>query len=99
MKQKLSTVLLSLLLLGLAACSSLDSRTKKLQLGMSRDQVVQTLGGNYTVVGAKQDAKGGAVEVLRFGEKKDAGLFAYFQNGKLVQWGDQQVLQNMPGVK
>ena len=99
MKQALGTSLVFLLLLALTACSSLDSRAKKLQLGMSRDKVVETLGGDYSVVGAKQDTGGSAVEVLRFGEKKDPGIFAYFQNGKLVQWGDQQVLQNMPGAK
>jgi hypothetical protein len=99
MKRILSTALLSVLVVGLAACSSLDARTKKLQLGMTREQVVKTLGGDYSMVGAKKDADGSATEVLRFGEKKDQGLFAYFQNGKLVQWGDQQVLKNMPGAK
>ena len=99
MNRIVSTALISLLLLGLTACSSLDSRTKKLQLGMSRDQVIKTLGDEFSVVGAKKDADGSALEVLRFGEKKDPGLFTYFQNGKLVQWGDNQVLQNMPGAK
>lgn len=97
MNGRLSAALTALLLLALTACSSMDSRTRKLQLGMTRDQVVKTLGGEYSVVGAKQDTGGTAMEVLRFGEKKDAGLFAYFQNGKLVQWGDTQVLGNMPG--
>ncbi len=99
MNGRLSTALTSLLLLALVACSSMDSRTKKLQLGMSRAQVVKILGSDYTVAGAKKDADGSALEVLRFGEKKDPGLFIYFNNDRLVQWGDNQVLQNMPGAK
>ena len=99
MNGHISSALTALLLLGLVACSSMDSRTKKLQLGMTREQVVKTLGGDYSVVGAKKDADGSAVEVLRFGERKDPGLFAYFHDGKLVQWGDNDALNNMPGAK
>ena len=98
MNGRLSAALISLLLLALTACSSMDSRTRKLQLGMSRAQVVKILGSDYTVAGAKKDGEGSALEVLRFGEKKDPGLFLYFNNDQLVQWGDNQVIQNMPGA-
>lgn len=99
MNGRLSATLTALLILTLSACSSMDSRTRKLQLGMSRAQVVKLLGSDYTVAGAKKDADGSALEVLRFGEKKDPGLFLYFNNDQLVQWGDHEVLQNMPGTK
>jgi hypothetical protein len=99
MNGRFSATLTALLLLVLAACSSMDSRTRKLQLGMSRAQAVKILGSDYTVAGAKKDSDGSALEVLRFGEKKDVGLFLYFNNDKLVQWGDNEVLQNMPGAK
>jgi len=89
------TLGLALILCGLAACSSMESRTRKLQLGMSRAQVVGVLGSSYMVVGARQESAG-AVEVLRFGGKGDDPIFAYFRDGKLVQWGDHEMLQQAP---
>lgn len=91
-------LLAALVLCGMTACSSLDSRTRKLQLGMSRDQVVNVLGSSYTVVGARQES-GGAIEVLRFGDKEREQLFAYFRDGKLVQWGDHGMLQQAPEAR
>lgn len=90
---------LTLVLTMLTACSSLDSRTRKLQLGMSREQVVKLLGSDYTVAGARKEADGSAIEILRFGEKGAEQVFAYFRNGQLVQWGDQKLLENAPPGK
>jgi hypothetical protein len=95
MQRTLSILLCATALLTLTACSSFESRSRKLQLGMTREQVVKTLGNEYTVAGAKKEANGSTIEVLRFGEKKDPGVYAYFHNGQLVQWGDQQVLQTL----
>lgn len=77
----------------------MDSRTRKLQHGTTWEQVVKTLGGEFPVVGAKQNPDETSVDVLRFGEEKDSGPFVYSQGGKLVQWGDHQLLQNMPGAR
>jgi hypothetical protein len=95
MQRTLSILLCATVFLSLTACSSFESRSRKLQLGMSREQVVKTLGNEYTVAGAKKEANGSTIEVLRFGDKSDEGVYAYFHNGQLVQWGDQQVLKTL----
>ena len=96
---KPTLLFLTLVLTMLTACSSLDSRTRKLQLGMSREQVVKLLGSDYTVAGARKEADGSAIEILRFGDKGAEQVFAYFRNGQLVQWGDQKLLENAPPGK
>jgi len=92
------TLGMALMLCGLSACSSMDSRTRRLQLGMSRAQVVGVLGSSYTVVGARQESDG-AVEVLRFGDQDRDQLFTYFRDGELVQWGDHDMLQQAPAAR
>lgn len=96
MKKSLCLLTTGLLLLGITACSSLQSRAKKLTLGMERQQVVKTLGGSYTPVAARTEEGGSNIEVLRFGKRKRDSIYTYFRDGKLVQWGDESALDRMP---
>jgi hypothetical protein len=96
---KFSLVVLSALvaLASLTACSSsLESKSKKLTLGMNRAQVIKALGSDYAPVAARTETDGKKVEVLRFG-KEDEGFYTYFRDGELVQWGDTNVLKAIPG--
>lgn len=88
--------LLAALALVPGCASSLQSRTQKLELGMSKDRVIRTMGGKHTTVGAREDSASRRLEVLRFEDAKTGEVLVYLRDGKLVQWGDVRVLENMP---
>ena len=96
MKNSFTTIVCSLTLLALAACSSLQKRSQKLQLGMTKAAAIEILGSDYTVVAARAEADGSPVSVLKFSEGKKDNLFLYFRNDKLAQWGDADALKAMP---
>lgn len=85
-----------LTLLLLAACSSLEQRSQKLELGMTKETVIDTLGTDYSVAAARVEIDGSPVAVLKYRHKKETPIYLYFRNDKLVQWGDTQVLKAMP---
>lgn len=97
MKNLVPIVALGLASALLAGCAStLDARVQKLELGMSKDLVVRTLGTGHRTVGAREDSTNVRVEVLRFEDPKSGEVLVYLRDGKLVQWGDVTALQNMP---
>ena len=89
----LAAIAASLFLVG---CGSLDSRTQKLNLGMTKDQTTSLLGDEYKTVGARETADARKAEVIRYDDAKYGELLLYFRDGKLVQWGDIRILDNMP---
>jgi hypothetical protein len=80
----------------LSSCGSMDSRTQKLNLGMTKDQTTSLLGKDFKAVGARESADARKVEVIRYDDPKYGELLLYFRDGKLVQWGDIRILDNMP---
>lgn len=80
----------------LAGCATLDSRSQKLNLGMTKEQTTALLGDDYKVVGARETADARKAEVIRYDDPKYGELLLYFRDGKLVQWGDIRILDNMP---
>lgn len=81
----------------LAGCaSSLDVRVQQLELGMSKEQVIRTLGTGHRTVAAREDSTNARVEVLRFEDPKFGEVLVYLRDGKLVQWGDVRALESMP---
>ncbi|MGB7747154.1 MAG: hypothetical protein WBN75_07700 [Verrucomicrobiia bacterium] len=96
MKKYLTPIIGILTLLALVSCSSVESRSQKLQLGMARAAAIKTLDSDYTIVAARVDADGSSITVLNFPIKKKNGLYLYFRNDKLAQWGDIGVLDAMP---
>jgi len=89
----LATLAAALLLVG---CASLDSRSQKLSLGMTKEQTTSLLGDDYKVVGARETADARKAEVIRYDDPNYGELLLYFRDGKLVQWGDIRILDNMP---
>jgi hypothetical protein len=75
---------------------SLASRTQKLELGMTKDRVIRTMGGGHVTVAAREDEASRRTEVLRFEDAKTGEVLVYLRDGKLVQWGDVRVLESMP---
>ena len=97
MKKFFTLIVCSLALLVLAACSSIEKRAQKLQLGMSKEAAIEVLRSDYTVVAARVEADGSPISVLKFpGSKKKKDLFLYFRKEKLTQWGDTDALNAMP---
>ena len=96
MKKSLTTIVCTIALLTLSACSSLEKRSQKLQLGMTKEAAVELLGSDYSVVAARVEADGSPISVLKFSEGKKQDLFLYFRDEKLAQWGDSAALQAMP---
>lgn len=80
----------------LAGCGSLDTRTQKLNLGMSKTQATALLGDDYKTVGARQTPDASNAEVIRYDDPKSGELLLYFRDNKLVQWGDLRILDDMP---
>lgn len=75
---------------GLAACSSPKGRVKNLRLGMSPDEVKKAMGEATTIRASKVFADGQTTEVWEYLSglslnPKD--FWVFFENGKVVQWG------------
>ncbi len=98
MKQLLCGVLMVCAFLAWTGCSSLESKQRKLQLGMTKQQATALLGSDFTVVGARVDPSGKPIEVISYAEKRKEPLLLYFRDNSLVQWGDSEVLKNMPAA-
>ena len=96
MKKFFTLIICSFALLVLAACSSIEKRAQKLQLGMSKEAAIKLLGSDYTVVAARVEADGSPISVLKFPGSKKKDLFLYFRKEKLTQWGDTAALNAMP---
>lgn len=96
MKKFFTLSVCSLALLFLAACSSMEKRAQKLELGMSKEAAIALLGSDYTVVAARVEADGSPISVLKFPGSKKKDLFLYFRKEKLAQWGDTDALNAMP---
>lgn len=72
-------------------CSIPAKKVKKLQLGMTPDQVRKEAGDPYTVRASKVYEDGHTVEVWEYISRlalypKD--YWVMFENGKVVQWGE-----------
>ena len=98
MKPSLSlpAILAALFLAGCSSFGSLDSRSQKLSLGMTKEQTTALLGDEYKVVGARETADARKAEVIRYDDPNYGELLLYFRDGKLVQWGDIRILDTMP---
>lgn len=92
----LATLSAALFLAGCSSMGSLDSRSQKLSLGMTKEEATSLLGKDFKVVGARETADARKAEVIRYDDPKFGELLLYFRDGKLVQWGDIRILDNMP---
>lgn len=82
----------------LAGCSTPHSRVSDLRLGMTPDEVLDTMGKPFTVRAAKLYENEEWQEVWEyvppvfsvagFADRYDKEYWLYFENGKLVQYGE-----------
>ncbi|MDH6316685.1 hypothetical protein M2459_002432 [Parabacteroides sp. PF5-5] len=75
----------------LVSCSSYtdaikaDSNIRKIQLGMSKRNVISVMGKSYRSVGAIQTPDGN-VEILGYTNAEDGMYKLHILNDKLIQW-------------
>jgi len=82
----------------LSACSTPSQRIAGLRLGMSSDEVMDTMGRPYAIRAAKLFDEGNFQEVWEyipsvfsvalFADRYDKDYWIYFNDGRLVQWGE-----------
>ncbi len=86
---KIVHVILGLLLLSAAGCSSsFSKRLNRLELGMTTAQTKKILGDSYVVKASRTDVAGATLQMWEFrGKKTEEAYSIYFKDGFLAQWG------------
>jgi hypothetical protein len=85
MKQRAIGVLLAAAMAFTAGCSFFNTKMDKVTLGMTQDQVKQSIGTPKNVVEAQQ-LDNQKIEVWEYPAKGDAKYWIYFVNGKVDSW-------------
>ena len=77
---------------GLSGCVAPRQRVSQLKLGMSADQVVDKMGEPFSIRAAKAYENNEWAEVWEYIPSMFSlfpkGYWIYFENGKVVQWGE-----------
>lgn len=88
MKKVIFTLVFTLMLIS-CGTTSLVSKAKKLELGMTKKEVVSAMGDNYRVISASQTPEGN-VEVLRYTATIDTTEYViYLLDGRLIEWHEE----------
>jgi len=96
-RMRIFLAIVSLALLStLGACGTMGTKSQRLQLGMTKEQVSGLLGRKYTTVGARESTDSRRIEVLRYHDDRSGELLLYFRDGRLIQWGDGHILDKIP---
>ena len=88
--KRLACWLLVGLMLGGLGCSTPAKKVKKLQLGMTPDEVRDKIGDPYTIRAAKVFEDGRSTEIWEYTPSfgiNPKTFWIYFENNKVVQWG------------
>lgn len=82
----------------LAGCATPSTKISRIQLGMTPDEVLMTMGQPFAVRAAKTYEDGTTSQVWEyvppvfssaaFSDKYDKTYWIYFVNDKVVQWGE-----------
>ncbi len=63
-----------------------NANIKKVALGMSKEQVIQILGGDYLAASSSKDDRGNRVEVLAYKSDVYEEYRLKFVNAQLTEW-------------
>jgi outer membrane protein assembly factor BamE (lipoprotein component of BamABCDE complex) len=73
-------------------CASPAKRIRRVKLGMSPDEVRDQMGDPYTIRAAKIYENGNWTQIWEYQaapfELNPKNFWIYFENGKVVQWGE-----------
>lgn len=83
--------LLLIMAIVFVSCGTINtsSRAKKLELGMTKQEVIKTMGQGYRIVSASK-APEGTLEVLRYESSVDYNYMIHLLDGKLVEWYEER---------
>lgn len=87
-----NAILMLFVVFTLSACGSIkdawnaDSNIKKVELGMTKRQVVDIMGTSYDAIGARRSYRGRAVESIGYAITQTDMYIFNFEDGKLVEW-------------
>jgi len=88
--KRLAWCLLVGLVVGAVGCSSPAKKIKKLRLGMTPEEVRDRIGDPYTIRAAKVFEDGHSTEIWEYTPSfaiNPKTVWVYFENNKVVQWG------------
>ena len=70
-----------------SSCSSLtvEKKARNLEIGMTKKEVMNIMGNNYTVMAAR-DTPDGAVETISYLSTLDPPFVITFLDGRVVEW-------------
>jgi len=85
MKKVIFTLVFTLALIS-CGTTNFVNRAKKLELGMTKKEVISVMGNDFRVISASQTPEGN-IEVLRYIASIDVTEYViYLLDGKLVEW-------------
>lgn len=96
------TMLTFILVFSLWACGSyvntfnMNANLKKIELGMTKKEVISIMGNHYSNQGALRTFDGRDLESLRYESVYDYYIIFNFENGQLVEWYDNNNLPSGP---
>lgn len=73
---------------------NMDSRMKKIELGMSKKKVISILGSNYEQAGARMTSDGSMESISYYAvSTTEAYYILTFKDGELVEWFKEKAPQ------
>ncbi|TDE13656.1 hypothetical protein [Dyadobacter psychrotolerans] len=92
-----NTVIALLIICFLNACAmnniawKTNENIKKVEIGMTKEQVIQILGNKYMITASSKSNQGHAVEVLGYKSDTDEEYKLTFISNKLTEWNREHV--------
>ena len=68
-----------------------NEKIKKVEIGMTKDQVIQILGNKYMITSSSRNDKGSPVEVLGYKSDSNEEYKLMFVDNKLTEWNREHV--------
>lgn len=93
----LTVILCSFVLFACGTTANVGSKIKKVELGMSKKEVVRILGDSYAPLGAVVTEKGNLETVRYTSTWTDEYYFVNFLDGRLVEWFVEPVVRDEQG--
>lgn len=80
-------ILATILLLASCKTSSLNNKTKHLEIGMTKKELISVMGKDFKIVSASKTPAGNSETILYNNTPSDGrGYVMYLLNGKLDRW-------------
>ncbi len=85
--KKILIILLYVFVLYSCATTALNKSVKKVELGMTKKEIVKIMGKTYNSSGAVKTPEGN-LETIKYTDTTTSGYTFHFLNDKLVKWNE-----------